>query len=47
MTFEKIIEPNGPMDRIPMPSALLSHILLPQAVRQKQAGIGHRGRSAK
>jgi hypothetical protein len=34
------------MDRMPMPSALLSHILLTQAVRQKQVGIGHRGRSA-
>ena len=30
-----------------MPPALLSHILLTQAVRQKQVGIGHRGRSAK
>jgi len=30
-----------------MPAALLTHILLAQAVRQKQAGIGHRGRSAK
>jgi len=28
-----------------MPAALLSHILLTQAVRQKQVGIGHRGRS--
>jgi len=28
-----------------MPAALLSHILLAQAVRQKQVGIGHRGRS--
>ena len=35
---------NRPMDRIPMPAALLSHILLTQAVRQKQVGIGHRGR---
>jgi len=35
------------MDRITMPSALLSHILLPQAVRQKQVVIGHRGRSLK
>ena len=33
------------MDRIPMPSALLSHILLPQDLRQKQVVIGHRGRS--
>jgi len=38
---------NGAMDRIPMPTALLSHILLAQAVRQKQLGIGHRGRSLK
>ncbi len=28
-----------------MPTALLSHILLAQAVRQKQVVIGHRGRS--
>jgi len=32
------------MDQIPMPSALQSHILLAQAVRQKQVVIGHRGR---
>jgi len=37
-------KPNRPMDRIPMPAALLSHILLAQAARQKQVGIGHRGR---
>jgi hypothetical protein len=42
----KTKRPNEPMDRMPMPSALLSHILLTQAVRQKQVGIGHRGRSA-
>ena len=35
------------MDQIPMPAALLSHILRKQAVRQKQVGIGHRGRSLK
>jgi hypothetical protein len=28
-----------------MPSALLSHFLLAQEMRQKQVGIGHRGRS--
>ena len=39
--------PNEPMEQIPVPSGLLSHILLAQAVRQKQAGIPHRGRSAK
>jgi len=39
--------PNEPMDRIPMPSALLSHFLLAQEMRQKQIGIGNRGRSAK
>ena len=36
------------MDLIPMPSALLSCLLLPlrgQESRQKQVGIGHRGRS--
>jgi len=38
--------PNGPMHPIPMPSALLSHILLTQAVRQKQVVMGDRGRSA-
>jgi hypothetical protein len=32
------------MDRITMPSALLSRILLPQDPRQKQVVIGHRGR---
>ena len=38
------------MDLIPMPSALLSCLLLPlrgQESRQKQVGIGHRGRSAR
>jgi len=35
------------MDRITMPSALLSQILRPQDLRQKQVVIGHRGRSAK
>jgi hypothetical protein len=37
------------MDLIPMPAALLSCLLLPlrgQESRQKQVGIGHRGRSA-
>jgi hypothetical protein len=38
--------PNEPMDLIPMPSALLTHFLLAQEMRQKQVGIGHRGRSA-
>jgi hypothetical protein len=33
------------MDRITMPSALLSRILLPQDPRQKQVVIRHRGRS--
>ena len=33
------------MDLIPMPSALLSHFLLAQEMRQQQLGIGHRGRS--
>jgi len=35
------------MHPIPMPSALLSHILLAQAVRQKQVVMGDRGRSLK
>jgi hypothetical protein len=39
-------KPNGPVQLIPMPSALLSRILLTQDPRQKQVGIGHRGRSA-
>jgi len=39
--------PNGAMDRITMPSALLSQILLAQDLRQKQVVIRHRGRSAK
>ena len=34
---------NELMHLIPMPAALLSHILFAQAVRQKQAGIGHWG----
>ena len=42
--------PNGAMDRITMPSALLSCLLLiplrGQESRQKQVVIGHRGRSA-
>ena len=37
--------PNEPMDPIPMPSALLSHILLTQDLRQKQVVMRHRGRS--
>jgi hypothetical protein len=32
------------MDRITMPAALLSHILLPQDLRQKQVVIRHRRR---
>jgi len=36
--------PNGAMDRITMPSALLSQILREQDLRQKQVVIGHRGR---
>ena len=38
--------PNEPMEQIPVPPGLLSYILLTQAVRQKLAGIPHRGRSA-
>ena len=38
---------NGPMELIPVPSALLSRRLLTHPPRQKQAGIPHRGRSAK
>jgi len=34
------------MDRIPMPSALLSCLLRSQESRQKQVVIGHRGRWA-
>lgn len=37
---------NEPMDLTTMPAALLSHILLAQAVRQKQVVAGHRGRWA-
>jgi|GEM_PF-3117893 len=33
------------MDQTTIPSGLLSHILLAQAVRQKQVVAGHRGRS--
>jgi len=35
------------MHRITMPSALLSHILLPQDLRQKRVVIGDGGRSQK
>ncbi|MFA6271355.1 MAG: hypothetical protein WC657_09215 [Candidatus Paceibacterota bacterium] len=35
---------NRAMHRITMPSALLSHILLPQDLRQKQVVIGDGGR---
>jgi hypothetical protein len=38
---------NRAMHRITMPSALLSHILLPQDLRQKQVVIGDGGRSQK
>jgi len=34
------------MDQTTIPSGLLSHILLSQAVRQKQVVAGHRGRWA-
>ena len=37
--------PNGAIDLITMPSALLSQILRPQDLRQKQVVIRHRGRS--
>jgi len=43
----KNIKPIEAMDRITMPSALLSHILLAQDLRQKRVVIGHRGRSQK
>ncbi|MFA6271449.1 MAG: hypothetical protein WC657_09700 [Candidatus Paceibacterota bacterium] len=39
-------KPNEPMDRIPMPAALLACRLLSSLGCQKQVGIGHRGRSA-
>ena len=41
----KNIKPIEAMERITMPSALLSHILLPQDLRQKRVVIGHLGRS--
>jgi len=41
------INANEPIDLTTMPAALLSHILLPQAVRQKRVVAGHRGRSTK
>jgi len=37
--------PNRAMHRITMPAALLSHILLPQDLRQKRVVIGNGGRS--
>jgi len=36
--------PNGPIDLIPMPSALLACRLRSSLGCQKQVGIGHRGR---
>jgi hypothetical protein len=36
---------NEPMDRIPMPAALLAFRLRSRLGCQKQVGIGHRGRS--
>jgi hypothetical protein len=39
----KKITANDPMHLIPMPAALLSHILFAQAVRQKQVAAGHWG----
>jgi len=41
---EKSNNANGAMDRITMPSALLSQILRTQDLRQKQVVIRHRGR---
>jgi len=40
----KNIKPIGAMDRITMPSALLSQILRTQDLRQKRVVIGHLGR---
>jgi len=42
--LQKAKNANRPIHPIPMPSALLSHIMLKQAVRQKQVGIPDRGR---
>jgi len=39
--------PNGAVHLTTMPSALLSQILLPQDLRQKQVVAGDSGRSAK
>jgi len=47
MTNSKEKNANRAMDRITMPSALLSQILRTQDLRQKQVVIRHRGRSAK
>lgn len=41
------INANRPVHLITMPLALMSHFLLAQEMRQKQVGIGHRGRSVK
>ena len=46
MIQSRKMKANEPMDLIPMPSALLSYFLLAQEIRQKQVGIGHRGRWA-
>lgn len=37
-------KPNEPMHLIPVPAALMSHFLLAQEMRHKQAGIGDGGR---
>jgi hypothetical protein len=41
------MKPIEAMDRITMPSALLSQILRTQDLRQKRVVIGHLGRSVK
>ena len=41
------INANEPMHLIPVPAALMSHFLLAQEMRHKQAGIGDGGRSLK
>jgi len=43
-TEMKAKKPNGPMELIPVPAALLARRLRSRLWCQKQAGIAHRGR---
>jgi len=42
--MQKTNKPNGAVELIPVPAGLLSQRLLAHPLRQKRAGIPHRGR---